>query len=293
MDAWTEQQLAYFHNLPLHETRSAFELLLYFLAVMAVLGCLIRLGTIRSIIHDFRLMRGPLWDLRTTVDDLKDLAPVLRAMTEQVALLDEKVEAARKQVAELQVESVSERTEASDDQSASAAPSGLVEVRPAEEAEDQNWLALREIWRRNTGRIEYVIDQISDGRTKIAFDRLPRTNYERIINKLQGQKRISAAAANASRSLNELFNSYRPRNRAVPDEVAQSLGVLDKQLDRELVPISTVLAADEDDGAQPPARTPSPATQPQRPNPVSPLAAMMSQTNGQDSNANNPGHTRQ
>jgi hypothetical protein len=290
MDAWTEQQLEYFHNLPWHETRSTFELLLYFLAVMAVLGCLIRLGTIRTIIHDFRLMRGPLWDLRTTVDDLRDLAPVLRAMTEQVALLDEKVEAARKQVAELQVESVSERTEASDDQSA-APQAGLVEVRPTEEAEDQNWLALREIWRRNTLRIEYVIDQISDGRTKIAFDRLPRTNYERIINKLQGQKRISAAAASASRSLNELFNSYRPRNRAVPDEVAQSLGVLDKQLDRELVPISTVLAADDDDGARAPVRTQSPVPQPPRPSPVSPVAAMMSQANGQGHDANNPEHT--
>jgi hypothetical protein len=90
----------------------------------------------------------------------------------------------------------------------------------------------------------------SDGRRKVVFDRLPRTNYDRIINKLQGQGLISAGAANASRSLNELFYRYRPRNRAVPDEVIGSLGVLNKQLDRELVPIAKVLAADEDDTPQ-------------------------------------------
>jgi hypothetical protein len=131
--SWADRLLEAFRNWPWHEARSTFELALYFLAVLAILGCLIRLGTIRTIIHDFRRMRGPLWDLRTTVDDLRDLAPVLRAMTDQVALLDEKVEAARKQVAELQVESVSERTEASDDQPV-APQTGLVEVRPTVQA---------------------------------------------------------------------------------------------------------------------------------------------------------------
>src|SRR5262245_53523721 len=148
-------------NAEWHEVRATAELVLYFLAVLAALGCLIRLGTIRRIISDFRKMRGPLWDLRTTVDDLRDLAPILRAMTEQVALLDEKVEAARKQVAELQIEAVSTRTDGLDDQSDAAPQGGLVEVRPAEEVEDQNWQALRDAWRKNTLRLEYVIDQIS------------------------------------------------------------------------------------------------------------------------------------
>jgi hypothetical protein len=281
--AWADQWLERFRNWPWHEARSTFELGLYFLAVLAILGCLIRLGTIRTIIHDFRKARGPLWDLRTTVDDLRTLAPILRAMTDQVALLDEKVEAARKQVAELQVEAESARTDAYDDK-IDAQPAGLVEVRPTDETEDKNWLALRDAWKRNTLRLEYVIDQISDGRRKVAFDRMPRTNYERIINRLQGQKLISAAAANASRALNELFYRHRPRNRAVPDEVPGSLSILDKQLDRELVPFSTVLAADDDDAPR--------ALPPARPVPASPMAAMMSQTNGQDPDPNNPGHTR-
>src|ERR1700726_1876095 len=85
MDAtWAEQQLNNFGSLPWHEARSTFELGLYFLAVLAILGCLIRLGTIRTIIHDFRKMRGPLWDLRTTVDDLRDLAPLVYEEPNQI-----------------------------------------------------------------------------------------------------------------------------------------------------------------------------------------------------------------
>ena len=259
-DRWWEQWLTWFRTLPWSDVRSLFELLLCFLAIVALLGCLFRLGMIRRIISDFREARGPIWDLRNTVNQLNELEPIMRSLAEQVALMDERVEAWGKQVAELQVEAASLRTDATDNAPGPGIDGpgiALVEVRPAGDLhEEANWLALRDFWRRNTLRLEYVIDQISDGRKKIAFDRLPRTNYERIINRLQGQRLISAAAANASRALNELFYSYRPRNRAVPDEVIGSLRVLDHPLDRELVPFSTVLAADED---EPPGRNVSPA----------------------------------
>lgn len=277
-DQWLER----FRNWPWHEARSLLELVLYFLAVVAILGCLIRLGTIRTIIRDFREARGPIWDLRNTVNQLMEVEPVIRALGEQVSLLDEKVEAARKQVAELQVEASSTRTEASEGEVPRAA--GLVEVRPVNEAEDQNWLKLRDTWKWNTLRLEHVIDQISDGRRKVVFDRLPRTNYDRIINKLQGQGLISAGAANASRSLNELFYRYRPRNRAVPDEVIGSLGVLNKQLDRELVPIAKVLAADEDDTPQVNASAVELA-------PVSPMSALTHPANGGAPRSNLPGQS--
>lgn len=240
------------------EVKSVFEYVLYLLAVIAVLGCLIRLGTIRKTIADFRESRGPIWDLRNTVNQLNELAPLIRTLADQVDLMDERVQAWGKQVTELQVEASSVRTDAEDSAQTEQDGDGLtppIEIRPAEDVEDPNWLLLRDIWRRNTRRLEYVIDQIGDGRTKIAFDRLPRTNYERIINKLQGQKRISVGAANASRSLIEEFNRYRPRNRAVPDEVIGGLKTLDHQLDREIVPISTVVAAEEDD--RPTTRSPS------------------------------------
>lgn len=232
------------------EVKWIFEHVVYLLAALAALGCLLRLGKISKTIADFRESRGPIWDLRNTVNQLNDLAPLIRSLSEQVDLIDERVQAWGKQVAELQVEASSVRTDAEESRPNDQRVLGITpptEIRPAEDTEDPNWLLLRDIWRRNTRRLEYVIDQIGDGRTKIAFDRLPRTNYERIINKLQGQKLISAGAATASRSLIEEFNRYRPRNRAVPDEVIGGLKTLDHQLDREIVPISTVVAADEED----------------------------------------------
>jgi hypothetical protein len=133
---------------------------------------------------------------------------------------------------------------------------------PAEDIENRNWLLLREYWQRNRKRIEYRIDHIEDGRTKLAYDRLPRTNYTRILNKLQGQKLITAAAANASRELNDLFNRYRPRNRAIPDEVIGPLKVLDAQLERELVSIESVRAAEDGDDIVPSTHPPSPLSIP-------------------------------
>ena len=272
VQAW----LAAVRSVPWREVGDVAQLVLYYLAVFAVFGCLVRLGTIRAIIRDFREARGPLWDLRNTVSDLKDLEPVIRSLGSQVALIDEKVDAAHKQVAVLQVESVSNRTDAAED-GEQVAPPSLV----AAESEDRNWQMLQDCWRRNTQRIEYVIDQIEDGRTKVAYDRLPRTNYVRIINKLQGQKIVTAAAANASRSLIDLFNSYRPRNRKVPDEVVGSLRVLDEQLDRELIPYSRVLAAEDATDSEP--RPPNVPTN-------LPGAAQQRQANGRSGDPNLPGH---
>ncbi|KAB2942542.1 MAG: hypothetical protein K8F92_02505 [Hyphomicrobium sp.] len=235
---------------PWAEIRSLFELLLYFLAIVAVLGCLMRLGMIRKIIREFQDARSPIWDMRGVVRDLRELEPVMRALSERVSLMDEKVEAVRMQAAELQVESISTRTDGLDGVAALGLTpeiaQGFVPPRPADE--DPNWLALRDLWRRNTQRLEYVIEhRITDGRTRIAYDRLPRTNYERIINKLQGQKFVSAASADASRFLNDTFNKYRPRNRKVPDEVIGGLRTLDQQLDAELVPFAKLEEADVED----------------------------------------------
>ncbi len=270
ISAW----LFWARNLPWGEVRSLFELALYFLAVVAILGCLARLGTIRAIIKDFREARGPLWDLQKTVEDLKNLEPVIHSLKEQVqgfgghmTLIDKKIDAARKQVSELQVETVSNRTDA--EEAPQPALAGLIRNAAHESSEDENWQELREIWKKNTHRIEYVIDNIADGRKKVAYDRLPRTNYDRIVNKLQGQDVITAAAANASRSLNELFNRYRPRNRRVPDEVVQSLRVLDGQLDRELVSHARIIAEDLVDD-EPTGASPTRVVRPSRPSPNSP-----------------------
>ena len=236
---------------PWTEARSVAELVLYYLTVLAVLGCLLRLGAIGRMLRDFREMRGPLWDLQNTVAQLKELEPEIKSLGKQVTLLSEKVESARVQVAELQVESISNRSDGEDVEELddTRAPE---EAAAAEAPENRNWLLLREYWQRNRKRIEYVIEHIPDGRTKLAFDRLPRTNYTRIINKLQGQDRLTAAAANASRELNAVFNTHRPRNRSIPDEVVGPLRVLDEQLERELVSIEQIRREEEGPEPKPP-----------------------------------------
>jgi hypothetical protein len=247
-------------NWPWSEVKSVAELVLYYLTVLAVLGCLLRLGAIGRILRDFREARGPLWELKTTVNDLKELEPAIRLLGRQVALVDDKVEAARKQVAELQVESISTRSDSDQGDSSNETDDREAPV-VVEEGENRNWLMLRDYWQRNRRRIEYIIDQIDDGRTKLAYDRLPRTNYKRILNKLQAQGRVTEAAANASRELNSLFNRFRPRNRSIPDEVVESLQVLDEQLERELVPFARVLAAEiGDESSYAEEQAPTPAT---------------------------------
>lgn len=231
------------------EIKSTAELLLYFLVVLAVIGCLRRLKLIREIISEFNNARGPIWDLRETINDLTQLEPAIRQLSGQMGLLDAKVDAARKQVAELQVESVSGRTEEADGVGQPNGQLGQAAASTDEEA-DRNWEKLREFWRRNTRRIEYVIEQIPDGRTRIAYDRLPRTSYRRIVNKLQGAKLISPAAANASQELIDLFNSYRPKNRRVPNSIVGTLELLDRQLDRELADYTKVIAAEADESAE-------------------------------------------
>ncbi len=249
--SFVQAYLVSIRSWPWAEVKSIAELALYYLTIIAILGCLMRLNAIGRILRDFREARGPLWELKTTVSDLKDLEPAIQ-------LLGDKVEAARKQVVELQADRISTRSDADEAEGIDQADETEAPA-PAEDGANRNWLQLREYWQRNRKRIEYIVDQIEDGRTKLGYDRLPRTNYKRILNKLQGQRFISAAAANASRDLVDLFNKYRPRNQTIPDEVIGSLQVLDQQLDRELVSFAQVLAAESEDDPEP--MSPGPAGQ--------------------------------
>lgn len=269
--------MAYLRGMPWSEVKVWLDLVLYYGILITALFCLVRLKTIQRVITEFNKGRGPLWNLRSTVEELKDLEPKLKdtinqvsTLTTQMAELKDQVEALSIQLKELQLESVSHRTgdaEPAPTPTPPAAPQAVA-VQPdhGEEAEERNWELLRDYWRRNTRRLEHIIDQIPDGRVKGAFDRLPRTNYTRIIHKLQGQGRISAAVAKASKDLVDEFNRYRPRNRSIPDEVVQGLDVLDGMLDRELVAIATIDAAEEAEDAAstvaPPSVAEAPAVKP-------------------------------
>jgi hypothetical protein len=255
--------IAYMRSMPWVDVKAWLDLALWYGILLTALLCLLRLRTIQRVITEFNKGRGPLWDMRSTVEELKELEPKLRAsiaqvstLTTQMTDLKDQVQALSVQLKELQVETVSQRTgESESTPSVPPDPTAQAEAGPAvrhdEQTEERNWELLREYWRRNTRRLEFVIDQIADGRVKGAFDRLPRTNFTRIVHKLQGQGRISAAVAKASKDLIDEFNRYRPRNRSIPDEVVQGLFVLDQMLDKELVPIATVDSVEEAEDAAP------------------------------------------
>lgn len=253
MNATLTEWAVYIRTLPWVEIREALNLGLYYLAVFAAIGALLRLKTIAQVLRDFLHARGPLWALQQTVDKLKELEPSLLNLRDQVALMDDRLEAAAKQVTELQAETISSRSDAEEVDTEIGSTPVLAPV-PKPDDQDHNWNQLREYWQRNRKRIEYIIDQINDGRTRLAYDRLPRTSYSRIIHKLQGQKLITAAAATASKELIDTFNLYRPRNKSIPDEVIGALAVLDAQLEKEIVPFAQVVAAEEAEDRTAPAR---------------------------------------
>lgn len=266
MNAAIMEWAIYIRALPWNDIKEALNLGLYYLVVLVAIGALLRLKTIAQVLRDFLQARGPLWALQQTVAQLKELEPSILNLQAQVALMDDRLEAAAKQVTELQAETISSRSDAEDGE-ADIGDVPVVASAPRTEEQDHNWNALREYWQRNRKRIEYVIDRIGDGRTRLAYDRLPRTSYTRIIHKLQGQKLITAAAANASKELIETFNRYRPRNKSIPDEVIGALAILDAQLEKELIPFAQVVAAEDADEIAPPTRTvnnarPAAATQP-------------------------------
>jgi hypothetical protein len=162
-------------------------------------------------------------------------------MKEQIDRLEATIAATRRQMADWQIESASARTDAAPEPEPPTAAGGLP---PDHDDDEANWEKLRDYWRRNTERLEYVIEQITDGRSRLPFDRLPRTNYAKIINRLEARGYISPAAAEASRELNALFNAYRPRNTRVRAEMLGPLQQLDLQLDKELVPYALVQRSD-------------------------------------------------
>lgn len=209
------------------------------LVLLAVLGVLRNLGTIHKIVTGIRHARSPIWDLRDTVDqltklepvirELKSLEPLIRQLGKDVPLLFEKVDASNKKLTELQLDSVANRTEEVSDADTTRA-NGFGNI------DSDRWMDLQEYWRRNTRRLEYVIDQIVDGRTRLAYDRMSRTNYRAIINRLEEGGLLAKAPANASRELIDLFNKYRPRNRKVTSAVIEPLALVDRQLDSGIVP---------------------------------------------------------
>lgn len=222
------------------EIKSSLELVaLMTVSIAAIMG-MFRLRTIARVVKDFRHSEGPIQTIQNAAKELQkfgQMEPVVRALGEELKLLGEKIDAAQQQVAEQQRLVASERTEAAPQEVLFQLDTAIPDA-PAtssiDAALDTNWLELREIWYRNTSRIEAKINSISDGRRKLKYDRIPRYQYNPIISALERDGQINPAVAAAFIELNSTFLRYKPRNRPVPDEIVGVMRVLDRQLEFEL-----------------------------------------------------------
>jgi large-conductance mechanosensitive channel len=236
--------------------KTVVQVVSFFLVAIALFLAAVRMKTVARIISDFLLARGPIYTLSGTITTVAEIVDKLASLVPTIQLLSEKSDALQKQVADLQRFQSSERTEPGGDgaQPAVGAPGAVVPPQPA--ADDSgNWPKLQELWYANTARLEGIIDRISDGRKKLKYNKMPRTNYTRIINALVRDKLISEAAGKASLELNNTFKSYQPRNRTVSDSVIGDLAVLDAQLGHE---IGAPPPDDDEDSPQPPIEKPVP-----------------------------------
>jgi hypothetical protein len=206
----------------------AFQALSFFLLAAALFIAIVRVKLVAQVIADFITARGPIYSLQSTIIEVSETVDKLSDIRPTIELLSEKIDAAQKQLTELQRYTSSERGGGNDETNPDPPRNG---VQPA--APSNNWEELRKLWYANTARLEAVIDKIEDGRKKLKYDRMPRTNYHRIITALADDRLISNAAKEASIKLNTNFMSYK-RSQLIPDNVIGSLRVFDALLDQEL-----------------------------------------------------------
>lgn len=211
------------------EIKSTAWLLFALLTVLAVHRVVRRLPRIAHILREFRDSRGALWDLQRTVDQIVKLQPDMKKMIGDVNLVAAQIESLQKQINDQAIESASAR----------------VDEDSSDPSENYNWEQLRQVWRKNIDRLEFVISQIPDKRQRLSYSSMSRRTYRPIIDKLEKEGVVQAPAAQASRELIDKFNSYRRRNQRVPSEILGPLAVLDHQLDQELVRYSS-FSSDED-----------------------------------------------
>lgn len=203
----------------------------FLLIAVAIFFAVMRIKLVARIMSDFLVARGPIYNLQSTIIKVEETVQRLSDLQPTFELVNEKVDALQKQLADLQRYTSSERTDPGE-----GPPEDSASVPAGRTSDDDagNWEKLRELWYANAARIEGVIERIQDRRRKLRYDRMPRTNYTSIIKALARDGFISEAAEKASIDLNATFLRYRPRNRRIPDDAIGALEVLDKLLEKEI-----------------------------------------------------------
>lgn len=173
-------------------------------------------------------------DLKNTVNDLQRLEPVIKSMADRFERLSEVVEIIREQNIEAQLESTVERTDNGlGDQTLTEQPAEAPRQRVTDDA---NWGKLRRFFLRNARRLQAKVENITDGRTRGAYDRIGWKRPRLMVKKLGEDGLVGEKDARASLDLIETFNRFKPRHSAVPDEVIGAMEVLDRQLEQNLGP---------------------------------------------------------
>lgn len=211
----------------------------YLIAAVALLIAVTHIKTIARLMSDFLDARGAIYQLAATMTSAEATARGLAQRADQLSKMEptikgmaEKLEEAMLKIGDLQRQSVSERSETPTVAGTVAPGNGA--AASAEVADDeQNWEKLRELWNANGVRLDEVIERIPEKRKRTRFSRMDRRNYPAIINGLADDRIISETARKGSLELHSTFMSYKPRNRAIPNQVIGDLIVKDKILEEE------------------------------------------------------------
>jgi len=197
--------------------REALTLMAILWALVVISWALFRLPKIIEALRHFNDLRTPIWDLRTSVQAL--LAADLKG---QLADLASSVEAAQKQLAELQRHSADER----------ALPAVADQSQSPLVSQDK-WEEMRTIWTEVREKLEQLIDDIPDGRVRRKYDGISRYSYADISKTLLKDGFIDNSTSKAIERMNETFLSSRRRARPITNDDLQSFKELKSEFDRQ------------------------------------------------------------
>jgi hypothetical protein len=215
----------------------------FLLLSWALFVAAMKIHTVYGIVREFNQARSPISELRNSVTGVKDsidtLTPQMKNLRESAAVLNEHAPTIRELISRIDglqraIHLVQEEMGSQSGPVAVGDAAAPQSAAPPVREDEPNWQELRSIWRRNTQRLEKIIQYRLVGRRRRSYVDVSRSDYPAIMEGLKKDNVLSIAAHAASLELHKLFMSYKPRNRNIPDEVIGSARVLDVQLE-ELV----------------------------------------------------------
>jgi hypothetical protein len=189
--------------------KELFQLSVYFLAAVAAIGVLWRLPKIIELVQAFGQNKGQIWDLRNTVQEMKEFVPDI---TEKLQALQTQVVAIQRDTADSLIQSQSvESSSASDD----------------------DWESIKKMWTDARDRLEKIIEQ-ADGRRARKYEKLARYNYTDVIKNLLADGFIDISIAVDARYMNDEFLLLRNRQRPISQDIKNRFAKRKKRFDDEL-----------------------------------------------------------